>query len=392
MRAWPALAAALALLLPLAQAAEQPKEAPPEFRNGQSNAFGTIAMEPYLQAGPGPVPVVAHVTLRDLGALVRAETVMLALNLHGKEARLAIDGAFAADGSRIPSLRQGPDDSGRQMQLFVAADELESRAVGGEVALTLAGQATPKANGQVHVGVLVVAYDGDWGEVRSADGPAKLYGYSMVQSTAFGGGLMPFHGQGNTMLVVPLVFLALFAIAAGVMSIQALRAGVGLPRATFEPFAPVPASAPSWRPVKPPAPLPPPRRRVLIHNTEIELSPLKEEPAPAPRPAPSPPGARVPVFGSPVSPPAPRPAPAFQVSTGPVQGPLLPPHWGRPVQSPLGGVQPVPYASASSAPPELAEGESEPEAAPARAPKAAAAGRAKRAAPARRKRQAAASR
>lgn len=354
MKAAAGLALALVLLaIPLAQAAEQPREAPSDFRNGQDSAFGSIAMEPYVPAGDGdgPVPIEARVVIRDMGALLRAETLMLALNLHTSVAAITVDGAFDSEGQPIPTLRKAKADDGRQAQLFVSAGEVASRAVDGEAALTFRGHATPRATGQLHVGVLVAAYSGDWVMERSADGPAQLYGYSLVQSWQ-GGGLMPFRGQGNTMMVLPIVFLAFVVLAAGGMAVQVLRAGAvhpvpaptpaGAPApATFVPF---PAS-PGAPPVAAAAPVPPqPKPRLVVGNSEIEVA------------------GPIPVFGSPVSPvlgkplPAPAPtapvpapaaaapAPEPPISSGPVQGPLLPPH----LKQKLFGVPPADAAASET--------------------------------------------
>lgn len=307
--AW--LAAAI-LLLPLAQAAEQPRDVPTDFRNGQDTAFGSIAMDPYVEAGKGPVPVEAHVTLRDLDVLSRAETVLLELNLHSDEADLVVDGAFDAAGEPIAPLRTADGEDGLQAQLFVSARDVASRASDGDgaVALTFRGHATPRSNGQIHVGVLVAAYAADWSMVQAPDGPAQLYGYSLVQSTAAGGGLMPFHGQGNTLLVLPFVALSFLVLLAGGMATEVLRT------------TPTPAPMPA------PGPAPAARPNVPVFGSSIPVF-----------------GAPVPVFGSPVSPVLRKPPPM-----GPIQGPALPPHWGRPAAKPPPPPAPAAIAAPTPAP------------------------------------------
>lgn len=318
---------ALALLLsalPAAQAAEQPREAPAELRTGQSTAFGSIVMEPYVPAAEGPraaVPVEARVVLRDLDALGRASTLLFALNLHSAEADLTVDGVVADDGRAVPPLRTDTGEGGLQQQVFVDAHEVARHAADGAVALTVRGHATPHHRGQVHVGTLVVAYDADWVPVQSSDGPAQLYAYSLVQSMAGGGGPMPFHGEGNSLLVLPVAALSALVLVVGALAIQALRDGAEVPpMPSLLPLSPRPVPA---SPAAPARPAPPPTavRTVLLGRTEIELAGLPVFGSPP-----------VPVFGSPESPPL-RKRIAPLVGVAPVQGPLLPPDWRPPAQA-----------------------------------------------------------
>jgi hypothetical protein len=305
-----ALAALATLALPAAQASEQPREAPAELRNGQETAFGSIVMEPYVPVakGAGSVPIEAHIVLRDLRALDRASTLLLALNLHSREADLAVDGVVADDGQAIPPLRTETGEDGLQERVFVDANEVARHAADGAVGLTLRGHAAPRHRGQVHVGALVAAYDADWAPVQSSDGPAQLYAYSLVQSTAGGGGLMPFHGEGNSLLVLPIAVLSALVLVAGGMAVQSLSQDAGLQPAPVLPVAPArPVAAAAPAPEKP-APAPVPVQKVLVGRTEVAVASL-------------------PVFGSPESPPLRKPPPV--VGT-PIQGPLLPPHWHKP--------------------------------------------------------------
>ena len=307
-----------------AQAAQQP-EAPGDFRNGQENDFGSIAMTPYLSARDGSLPVEARIVLRDLEALRQSADVLFAFNVKGDAVRATFESLRTSDGRVLAPVATATVDDGRQPQAHFAPADLLAVAEGGRVDLVLAGRVEAKADSQSHVGAMVIAFDGAWGTVPSGDGPAQLYGFTMVSSTGLGGGAMPFQGQGNTWAMLPLALLALVVALAGAMAVSV--AARMPPAATAAPapvsFARGPAAAPAGKAV-----------------------PTFGQPVARP----AAPTAAVPVFGGPASPTlsprlaqaavvaprtsAPHPPAAAASATvaasaaavGPMQGPLLPSH------------------------------------------------------------------
>ncbi|MHB1260940.1 MAG: hypothetical protein ACYC2H_04410 [Thermoplasmatota archaeon] len=275
--------------LPAAQAAEQPVEAPGDFRNGQSNSFGSIALTPYLSAGEGSVPVEARIVLHDLAALRDATNVLFAFNLKGDSAKVVLESLRTVSGQALVPTSTVVVDGGRQPQAHLAPADLLAVANGGRIDLILAGRIEAKANGQSHLGAMAMAFDEAWDVVPSADGPAQVYGFTMVMATGIGGGAMPFQGQGNTWLVFPVALLAFVVAVAGVLALRAART---LPAA---PSAAGPAA--TLRP------------RADVRPTGASGV------------------GGVAVFGGPESPLRLAPRSVIDdVPTGPRQGPILPPH------------------------------------------------------------------
>ena len=297
-----------------AQAAEQP-EAPGDFRNAQENAFGSIAMEPYVSAGEGSVPIEASIVLRDLDALGQAHDVLFAFNVKGDAVRATLETLRTADGQVLVPVQTATVDHGRQPQAHFEPAALLAVAREGRIDLVLSGRVEAKADSQSHVGAMVIAFDEGWGTVPSGDGSAQLYGFTMVSSLGLGGGLMPFHGQGNTWAMLPLALLALVVALAGAMAVSVLA---GMP--------PKPASTSALAPSPAPTPVAPPPSLPTFGQPARPAAPVASVTA-APSSAP------VPVFGGPASPALGRPlaTPRAPLHAGPsppspLQGPLLPPH------------------------------------------------------------------
>jgi hypothetical protein len=298
------LAAVALLVSPAAQAAPQPSGVPGDFRNGQDNAFGAVAMVPYLQADGGePVTVEARVWLRDLDTVRRANDLLFAFNLKGDAAAVTFDSLTTAGGTVLVPTQTATVDRGRQPQAhFAPADLLAVAGDGSQpLELVLRGHVEPEANGQVHVGAMVIAFDDGWVTLATSDGPAQLYGFTLLMASGIAGGAMPFQGQGNTAWVLPIAALTVIVALAGASAVSALR------------------RAPA------PTPLPPPARPVVF------ASPASARVGPS---------AAIPVFGGPASVPAApvRAAGALPIQ-GPIQGPLAPPAAARPAAARPG--QPV---------------------------------------------------
>jgi len=314
-----------------AQAAEQP-EAPGDFRNGQENHFGSIAMAPYLSASDGSLPVEARIVLRDLEALRESADVLFAFNVKGDAVRATFESLRTADGRVLVPVTTSTVDDGRQPQAHFAPADLLAVASGGRLDLSLVGRVEAKADSQSHVGAMVIAFDGAWGTVPSGDGPAQLYGFTMVSSTGLGGGAMPFQGQGNTWAMLPLALLALVVALAGAMAVSV---AARMPSAAAAP-PPAASRAPAPAPAPPAAPGPKavptfgqPAARAATPTVAVPVfggpasptlptRPMPAAAAPARPPLP-PPGQAPPLGSGPAT-------PAVSASTGPRQGPHLPPH------------------------------------------------------------------
>ncbi|HUR25070.1 MAG TPA: hypothetical protein VM327_03530 [Candidatus Thermoplasmatota archaeon] len=339
----PRSVAALLLLLatamvPAAQAAARSMEPPGDFHNGQENDFGSIAMEPYLSTSDAALPIEASIVLRDLEALRSAADVLFAFNVKGDAVRAEIEALQTKDGKALTPVATGTVDHGRQPQVHFLPQDLLALAEDGRIDLVLKGHVGPVADSQSHVGGLVIAFDDGWGTVRSGDGPAQLYGFTLVSVDGAGGGAMPFQGQGNTWMVLPLAMVAVLVALAGATAVSTL---VRLP-GTAVLLAPPGQVSPQ---VSPPLPSGPPQQ---------------DGPAPA----------SMPIFGGRASPavvqrPATRavaqpiyvPAPP-----APLQGPLLP-LASAPAERPPG---PPRRASATPRAPPLAEATASVPARPAR--------------------------
>jgi hypothetical protein len=296
-----ALACLLAATLPAAAQAQ----APAYFQNGQQDSFGRVSMDPYTTVGKAGAAIEARFAITDLDALSHAANVMVAFSLHAKEADITLDGVFGPDGKAIPPLRSGPADKGLQQQMFVAPAALAALAHDGEVDFVLRGHAVPMANGQVHLGAMVIAFDAAWGTVQGTDGPAQLYGFTLLMAQGLPGAL---HGQGNSWLVLPIAAVAVAAAAAGLAALMAiLRVPTGLPSITGQarngPVAvgaarPAPMPMPAQRPPTPAPPAPAPPRPATPGPIPVAASISMTVAARPPRPIPA-------TFGSLTSPRAP---------------------------------------------------------------------------------------
>jgi hypothetical protein len=301
-----------------AQAADQPVEAPAEFRNGQQTSFGSVAMDAYLQAGKDTASVEARFVLDDLEAIERAANVLFAFNLKGDAADVELTSITTPDGKTLTPVRTQTVDDGRQPQAHVAPADLLAAAQDGQVEVVLKGLVTVHANGQFHLGAMVIAFDEGWGIVQLDDGPAQLYGFSMVMATGLGGGAMPFQGQGNTWVVLPVALLAFVVAVAGVASARSLMG----------------------RPV-PSVPLPPPV--TTLPRTDPKPSVVVARPAAAAGQGPADAATSVPVFGGPAPKPTPLPRPVAAVPPAPLarhsqpSQPIQPPQPLAPPSAPLQG-------------------------------------------------------
>lgn len=311
LRGGRAVALAILAFAPLAQAAEQPAGTPGDFRNGQSNSFGAVSLTPYLDAGPRSVPVEARIVLHDLAALRDAANVLLAFNLKGDSASVVLDAVRSADGQALAPTSMLAADGGRQPQAHFDPDDLLPLAVGGRVEVVLSGRVEAKANGQSHLGAMAIAFDEAWGILPSGDGSAQVYGFTMVMAAGVGGGAMPFQGQGNTGLVLPVAAVAFALAVAGAMALRSAA-------------VPVPAVIPAG----PTSPRKEPRAAGLAVFGST-ASPLRAPPRPA-------------VAGVPtLRPPAPPASRAGQAPSGPRQGPVPPTHPllpSLPLRSTIGAV------------------------------------------------------
>lgn len=343
-----AVVAALLLAAGPVQAAEQPPQAPAEFRNGETNGFGSVAMPPYLDAGDGAVPVEARFVLHDLGTLHGAAMVLFAFNLKGDGAQVSLESLKAVGGQPIAIQRSTTVDGGRQPQVHVAPGDLLAAARDGRVDLVLRGQVEAESNGQVHVGAMAIAFDAAWRVLSTSDGPAQVYGFTMAMASGLPAGAMPFQGKGNAWLVLPFVLLAAVVLLAGGAALQAtLRSP--------QPLAASPESFKGLRSASPrrvqvpvfggPAPGPPVRRMAGPTTTAARTAPLLQgtretretlQGFPGSSGFPATPSARV-------TPARPGSA-AAPAARGPLQGPLLPPH--------LVGPDPRRKATAVAPPPE----------------------------------------
>jgi hypothetical protein len=284
--------ALLALASP-AQAAEQPTEAPADFHNGQSNGFGSVTMVPYLRVAGSSVPLTASFTITDLDAVSAAHDVLFAFNLKSDSAKVTLDSLQTASGTTLQPVSTTVVDGGRQPQVHVAPAALLAAAQDGRIDVVLRGRIQATANGQSHVGAMAIAFDDAWGKMPTTDGPAQLYGFTMLMATGVGGGGMPFQGQGNTWVVLPVALVAFVTAIAGTMAVRALA---GAP--------PAPANLP---------PPPAPRAPVMVFGGPA--SPVLAHPAAPPRPVPARPAVPVAVAVTHVP-----------VRAAPLQGPILPPH------------------------------------------------------------------
>jgi hypothetical protein len=310
-----------------AQAAADQPEVPGDFRNGQENRFGSIAMAPYLSAGDASIPIEARIVLRDLAALRESADVLFAFNVKGDAVRATFESLRTSDGRVLVPVATATVDDGRQPQAHFAPADLLAVAAGGRIDLVLAGRAEAKADSQSHVGAMVIAFDGTWGTVPSGDGSAQLYGFTMVSSTGLGGGAMPFQGQGNTWAMLPPALLALVVALAGAMAVPvaarmppaaAAPAAPATPASAREPAAsPGPKAIPTFGQAAARPPALPPVVPVFGGPASPKLAPRPTPPAATPARPPTP----LPRAGQ--APPAPAASPA---AGGPMQGPLLPSH------------------------------------------------------------------
>lgn len=215
---------AVPLVLPVAGAqADQQPAAPGDFANGQVNGLGRIAMEPYVEANGAPVLLAARITLLDRATLERASSLLVAINLEAKD--VEVGGQRLAAGDRVfTPTRTDVAEGGKQFQSFYDPAEILASSAGGQVDLVLTATATAKANGQWHVGALVIAFDAGWGTLRSSDGGAAvLYGFSLVMEDGLAGSaLAPFHGQGNAGILLLPAVVALAGAAGGAWQLAAI--------------------------------------------------------------------------------------------------------------------------------------------------------------------------
>jgi hypothetical protein len=307
-----ALVAALALAIP-AQAAEQPAEAPGDFQNGQSNGFGTVTMLPYLRVGGSAVPIEARFTLTDLDAVAAAHDILFAFNLKSEAATITLESVQVAGGKVLKATSTTTVDHGRQPQAHIAPADLMAEAADGQVDVVLRGRVQAEANGQSHVGAMAIAFDEVWDTLPTVDGKAQLYGFTMLMATGIGGAAMPFQGQGNTWVVLP---IAAFAFLTAMLGVVAIRGLVGAPPMAALLPPPLPARAAGPPPVFGGPASPPVRRPPATQATAIRTADQARPPQPRPLGAP--------------------------VVTGPMQGPLLPPHpLVRSSPAPIPGALPV---------------------------------------------------
>src|SRR5688572_5219781 len=113
----------LAVAVP-AQGAAQPDEVPEEFRNGDENSFGSVAMEAYLPASGSSVPVRARFVLHDLETLERAADVLFAFNLKGDSAQVTLESLKTTDGKTLTPVQTLAVEDGRQPQAHFAPADL----------------------------------------------------------------------------------------------------------------------------------------------------------------------------------------------------------------------------------------------------------------------------
>jgi hypothetical protein len=281
------LAAAALAALPAAHAAQQPEDVPSDFRNGQENLLGRLELPPYLEIGREPRTVQVNLTLADLATVDRAATLMVAFNLKSRDVSLSGERLMAGDRELIPVKEETVRDGLQRQRFFDPSDVLASQQ-DGRVELTLVGTVAAKANGQFHVGALVIAFDEAWGTLRTEDGAsAELYGFTLFSATGLpASALTPFHGQGNSPLGIALLALAAAVTLAGAWALASL----------LRSRRPAVAAALGASP----GPLP---SAAVATTTQADAD-------------------AVPVFGSPAPPPVAARAP---VAPPRVQGPRLPP-------------------------------------------------------------------
>lgn len=184
--------APIAMLLVLVLAAT-PTHAQPsggDFGNGQSNAFGSISMSPYL-AGPGPVTMEAVVRIADPGALPADGFVLFGFNALDATVHANVEGVFTPEGERLDAVPGTPTGDDRQPRYAVPASLLvESPQV------VLRGLAWANGNGRFHVGALAMAFASDWSPITVGGEQAQLYAYGWLGARELSQAI-PFSGQGN---------------------------------------------------------------------------------------------------------------------------------------------------------------------------------------------------
>lgn len=273
----PFLLVALALLAPAATAATTPAE----FRNAHPTTFGSVDVPPYLDIAAGEALDLAIPITFDAGVLrVPAARYLVGFDVHGDAARVS-DVTLTRDGKPVEVERV--DDDPRQPRLVIPGDALPRE---GDVELVLTGTVTTSADGQVHLGVIAIAFDASWGTLRARDASAaEAYGFTLLMSTGHAAsGLEPrFTGQGNSLLaLVPL--LAVLAVAGWGLRAAALR--LDPPRAPAPQPAPQPSPRPVARPATPfvaepiraPAPLPFPQ--TVVTRPAQQRQPMARGPRP----------------------------------------------------------------------------------------------------------------
>ena len=206
-RAWRPAVALLTLLTLLALPAAAAPE-PSEFRNAEPSAFGAVGIAAYTDA-PAGQPVAFQVPLRlHPEALTQpAARYLVGFDLH--DTAVDLDAVqLSRDGAQLPIERDERSDP-LQPRLIVPGDAFPRDQ---PVDLVLSGQATASEDGQVHVGVLAIAFNAGWGTLRTTDGgEAVAYGFTLLMSEGHAtSGLAPrLHGQGNDALALaPLAVLA----------------------------------------------------------------------------------------------------------------------------------------------------------------------------------------
>ena len=245
------------LLLALPASAAGPE--PSEFRNAEPSAFGQVGLPAYTDAPAGqPVPFQVPVRLNPQALTQPAARYLVGFDLHDTAASLD-DVQLTRDGTPLAIERDERSDP-LQPRLIVPGDALPRDKA---VDLVLSGVATASEDGQVHVGVLAIAFDAGWGTLRTSDGAqAVAYGFTLLMSEGHASsGLAPrLHGQGNDWLALaPLAALAAVAYLGLRAAVHRLHPPPPEP-VRMRRLPPAPATRPAPRPPRlapPPAHLQP---------------------------------------------------------------------------------------------------------------------------------------